>query len=647
MNILDDDDSSTNLEYANYDNNNEIMTLKANLSNDIYTTYDKLNNKYSMEEDNKNLAKSISPRGSKLNIVLEVEENNKNLAKSISPQGSKSNNKISIDTNDENTVDPSYFNKYEEINEVKTNLFYILSLDFRLIMDTNHNYYKYNKFIFDSKYAKYQKEIKGKRLIIQSFYFDDKNKKVIHGNKEYVFVPANVPGNDVVFNYDNKYIIYHKEKKNKGIMKIRYKKENKEENKEENTIDNEEEKLLNLEEFLAKINEPEKRNILKQSQSIKKEEKDEEKRSNKKISKLKKSKTNSNSNNTGSAKNEIKDDKKYISKKLLNEINLESDNSTPSYKTMTISEHSEIKNDSKSSNLSHMVKTDKSETETEQKEKFYLINKENYYTRFFYFHYNKEIDGIYNMHKKIFLGVNKKIRFEEGLEGLKKIDSYINDNNDLKCHIIYKNFIENEICENTPLILEVKGGFRIIDLLNQLKQCAKFFGRYSCDEKINIPKYGIGLICHNYQENYKQQIDLLYTPYQFNEKINYITHLTNIFEECQFKVIIGVFINGKIINYPLYKEDWKIEEKDLSKRVDLKYMNEATNLKKTDKEIDKIENQFKDIYKSLTYVGKVPVTKIHEINKEHNKMNEEILQEIENFGASESLKEKIKTIMNN
>ena len=27
-------------------------------------------------------------------------------------------------------------------------------------------------------------------------------------------------------------------------------------------------------------------------------------------------------------------------------------------------------------------------------------------------------------------------------------------------------------------------------------------------------------------------------------------------------------------------------------------------------------------------------------------MNEEILQEIENFGASESLKEKIKTIMN-
>ena len=154
---------------------------------------------------------------------------------------------------------------------------------------------------------------------------------------------------------------------------------------------------------------------------------------------------------------------------------------------------------------------------------------------------------------------------------------------------------------------------------------------------------------------------MLYTPYQFNEKINYITHLTNIFEECQFKVIIGVFINGKIINYPLYKEDWKIEEKDLSKRVDLKYMNEATDLKKTDKEIDKIENQFKDIYKSLTYVGKVPVTKIHEINKEHNKMkeemlhkineehnkmNEEILQEIENFGASESLKEKIKTIMN-
>ena len=46
-----------------------------------------------------------------------------------------------------------------------------------------------------------------------------------------------------------------------------------------------------------------------------------------------------------------------------------------------------------------MTKTDNSEKETKGK-RFYKINGENDYIRFFYTHYEKEVDGIYNKIKE-------------------------------------------------------------------------------------------------------------------------------------------------------------------------------------------------------------------------------------------------------
>ena len=53
-------------------------------------------------------------------------------------------------------------------------------------------------------------------------------------------------------------------------------------------------------------------------------------------------------------------------------------------------------------------------------------------------------------------------------------------------------------------------------------------------------------------------------------------------------MILGVFKNKKIIDYPLNKEDLKIEGKYLSKRIDIRYMNEATGVNLRNKELVEI-----------------------------------------------------------
>ena len=54
-------------------------------------------------------------------------------------------------------------------------------------------------------------------------------------------------------------------------------------------------------------------------------------------------------------------------------------------------------------------------------------------------------------------------------EGLWNLKNEYNDNNDLKCGIIYKNFDKAVIDDTEPIIIEVKKGFRLIDLFNQIK----------------------------------------------------------------------------------------------------------------------------------------------------------------------------------
>ena len=107
---------------------------------------------------------------------------------------------------------------------------------------------------------------------------------------------------------------------------------------------------------------------------------------------------------------------------------------------------------------------------------------------------------------------------------------------------------------------------------------------------------------------------MLKKDYDFDQdtqgnKISYLKHITNIFEKNNFKVIIGIFKNSKIVDYPLYIEDYNIEDKNLSKRVDLYYLNTATKLNKSKEEIDKLEKELKKKFKSLSYIKTVPIDK--------------------------------------
>ena len=504
-------DDIDDLIFGNDDNNNIIdnneeslkKLLNKNLLNYINTGVN-LNNNYPMESTSKSKSKS------------------------------------------DKSIDSSYFDKNEQINEVKINIFYILSLDFRLNKDSSYNYYTFltNK-----------NEIKTHRLVIQKFHL--KNKQIYYQDKEYIFLPALIISPEINFKYNGKNIIcyYDKENNNKFNMKL------------------DDKLLLDKKEFIESFKDPEIINIIKQNEI------DKEK------------------------------DRKNIDEKSEEENN----------KSST----------SKELNLSYMTKSDDSEKETEG-ERFYKINEENEYIRFFYQKYKKEIDGFYNMHKSINLNKDNIITLKEGLDNLKV--NY-DDKNDLKCGIIYKNFKESIIDKNEPVILEVKKGFRLIDLFNQIKQNSKPFHNLYTDKKIKLPKYAIGIICSDYNDDYKDQIKKLNDPYNNDSKCSYLDHISKVFEKNDFNVIIGVFKNPKILEYPLDIEDWKIEGENLTKRVDLEYMNKVTCVNKKKEDLDTIVALFKKKFKSLIYDGTISIGEHKKKLEEKNKLIEsqkDLLNNIQN-----------------
>lgn len=116
--------------------NNEIRYIKLNLYSNIYTEFN--NNNY------KNIAMSS------------ISESNKS----------------------DKTIDDKYFETHEQINEVKVNLFLILSKNFRL------NSSKYPGFLVKGN------KIKTKRLVVQKFKLIKDENRVEFGPKQYIFLPG-------------------------------------------------------------------------------------------------------------------------------------------------------------------------------------------------------------------------------------------------------------------------------------------------------------------------------------------------------------------------------------------------------------------------------------------------------------------------
>lgn len=83
----------------------------------------------------------------------------------------------------------------------------------------------------------------------------------------------------------------------------------------------------------------------------------------------------------------------------------------------------------------------------------------------------------------------------------------------------------------------------------------------------------------NLLENYK------------HTNISYLNHILNIINRNNFKVVIALYKEGKILDYSLLEEDWKSNNYNL--RVDLELMNKMLNVGKKKPELNNIINIFK------------------------------------------------------
>ena len=182
--------------------------------------------------------------------------------------------KVKSDSDDisniyDNIVDEEYFDVNEDIIEVKISIYYILSLNCRLIIDSSTNYFEFlNK----------KKEVKLKRLIIQNFIRDKEN--IIYKDKKYIFIPSRNNVQEFTFFNNQEKITYYKETDTNNhdvnIMKLNG------------------ETLLNMNQFLEAFSDnPEIKNLLEKSELIKR---DDEKTSKSKEEKNKINKNSKNSN---------------------------------------------------------------------------------------------------------------------------------------------------------------------------------------------------------------------------------------------------------------------------------------------------------------------------------------------------------------
>ena len=424
-------------------------------------------------------------------------------------------------------INIGYFKNKEEISEVKINMFFILSKDFRKDND------KYKDFIDDNNNIKIQ------RLIIQNF---TKNENTINfGPNQYFFI--SIKKNQCFDLNEN------------DKIKI-----------EKYSISYNSEKLFDEDTFVDKY----KFGINKKTDEL--------------ISDIDYAKLKDNDNK--SKKSKSGDSSKTISNK-----------------------------------------GDQSDNETNGKV-FFKINEINSYTRFYYLKYTKEIDGIYDYHQEIQLNKSEKIELKKGIKDL--VYNYDN-NNDLKSGIIYKNFEGSTIKADEPLILEIKSGFNLIDLFEQIKHSSKIFNNYKDKNSLRFPKTAIGIICNYNSVTCSNEMERLDNNYK-DTKITYLEHITDIIYQNNFNVVISVIKDGKISDYSILDEDWKI--KNHYERVNLRLMNEKLNIGKSEADLKLIINNYQKKYKSLTFIQSIKMNKHQEeMEKIENKYKNEINKQKEQISV--------------
>ena len=250
------------------------------------------------------------------------------------------------------------------------------------------------------------------------------------------------------------------------------------------------------------------------------------------------------------------------------------------------------------------------------------VKKENHLMRYIYLDlYEKEIDGIYTKHNGINLNKDNIISINDLLNS----PITYNDNNDLKAHIIFKNFKENKIEANTPFILEIKKNFKLYELMQQIKQDCKILGNIMLNRNnIAIPKYIIGVLCRYSDIRITKEIEAL-NKMHINSNIKEIDYIEKIIQNNNMNVIICMLKEEKIGNYQLGIEDYKIENEEIKYRVDIGFMHNKIFNKEIDKELlTQIIEENKEKYRSLTAEKTYTYDEYKKIKDDLNDKNEEI-----------------------
>ena len=249
------------------------------------------------------------------------------------------------------------------------------------------------------------------------------------------------------------------------------------------------------------------------------------------------------------------------------------------------------------------------------------VEEDNKFMRYIYQDlYNKEIDGIYTKHNGINFNTEDIIDFND----LIKKQLVYNDNNDLKAHIIFKNFKTGKIEENTPFILEIKKNFKLCELMQQIKQDCKILGNINFKtDNITIPKYIIGVLCQYSNIGIVKEIETL-NKERINSNIKEIDHIKKIIENNNINVVICMIKDEKIGNYPLGQEDYAIKNEDIKYRLDVSYMYKKIYGKEIDKELlSQIIEENKQKYRSLTVEKEYTYDEYKKIKDEKNALQEE------------------------
>ena len=210
---------------------------------------------------------------------------------------------------------------------------------------------------------------------------------------------------------------------------------------------------------------------------------------------------------------------------------------------------------------------------------------------------SKEIDSIGNWRKKI--SVNEgEISFQAGIQSLKryvelkgKNDDAIKDiiANDFKCPVLFKNFKENIIPENKTLMCEIKAGFAVKDVVDQIEDRIKFI-KNCLFNKGEKPEYFIGIV-NLYSENVQKLSE--FKNYEPNFGGNVIL-LSAVDYEYH-----GINISYEINNeYFLFNKIDKLEEK-LEKKID----NVQGNITKLNNKFDDLNQKLDSLFEKFDEAG--------------------------------------------